>query len=160
MSENGQSPDERRRIFSSQRHQARVLAMQMMFEADFSQRPPDEILARRVSEEEISAPVTEYGSYLLRGAWAHREEYDRMIARAAPSWPLEQMARVDHNILRLAMYEMLHSDQVPIRAAINEAVELAKEFGSDASRRFINGVLGTIAAEHDGGDRTVAPGGQ
>lgn len=153
--------EDRRTQFASQRRHARALGMQMMFEADFSARPLDDILTRRFSEERLPPPVAEYAESLLRGAWEHRGEYDEMIARAAPSWPLEQMARIDRNILRIAMYEMLHGEAVPVRAAINEAVELAKEYGSDASRRFINGVLGTIAAEYTPTEsKAVAPGDQ
>ncbi len=151
--------DDKRREFAERRRGARVLAMQMMFEADFTRKPLDRILQRRLLEEEVPEPVGDYAEYLLRGAWEHRDEFDRMIAEAAPTWPLDQMARIDRNIMRLAMYEMLYSPEVPIRAAINEAVELAKEFGSDASRRFVNGVLGTIASEHGEAKRThVAPG--
>ena len=141
------SAGERRGAFAAQRRRARVLALQMLFEADFGPAHVDEILGRRLAEEETPAPVAAYAETLLRGAWAHRAEYDALIARTAPSWPVDQMARIDRNILRLAMYELLESEQVPVKAVINEAVELAKEFGSDASRRFVNGVLGTIAAE-------------
>lgn len=139
--------EDRRASWTSQRHQARALALQMIFEADFSARSVDEILAQRVEEENAPPRVATYAETLFRGAYERREEYDATIARLAPTWPLEQMARIDRNILRLALYEMLESREVPMRAAINEAVELAKEFGSDASSRFINGVLGTVAAQ-------------
>ncbi len=141
------SAQTRRGWFAEQRHLARALAMQALFEADFSRRPPEDVLRRRLEEEEFPEVAAEYAGKLVAGAWEHREEYDVLIARAAPTWPLEQMARVDHNILRVALFEMLHGREVPIKAAINEAVELAKEYGSDASRRFVNGVLGTIASE-------------
>ncbi len=134
--------------WASQRHQARELALQVLFEADFSGKAVDAILERRIAEEPRTPPVASYARELAFGVRERQAEYDETIARLAPTWPLEQMARIDRNILRLAMYEMLHSPQVPMRAAINEAVELAKQFGSEASRRFINGVLGTVAAAH------------
>ena len=138
---------DRGRTFAEQRHQARAVAMQVMFEADFSGKPLDEILERRVAEEVLGDEAASYAQDLVLGAWEHRDEHDEMIARAAPSWPLRQMPGVDRNILRLALYEMRYGKGVPMKAAINEAVELAKEFGSDASSRFVNGVLGTVAAE-------------
>ena len=76
---------------------------------------------------------------------AHRPDIDRLIQRKAPAWPLEQLAPVDRNLLRLAIYEVLFDNRVPVRAAINEAVELAKRFGSDSSPRFVNGVLGSVS---------------
>lgn len=140
------------------RHAARALALGVLFEMEFqrTEAEPAAILARRVAEEPAPEPVVAYAEGLARGAWAHRREYDALIARLAPTWPIEQMARVDRNILRLALYEMFETPEVPVRAAINEAVELAKQYGSEASRRFINGVLGTVAAEYVQG-RGAAP---
>lgn len=153
--------EERRSEFAQRRHQSRTLALEMLFEADFGILPPEAILVRRRSEESLSEAVWDYSATLLYGAWSHREEYDRILAAVAPSWPLEQMARMDRTILRLAMYELLERDEVPVKALINEAVELAKEYGTDASRRFINGVLGTLAAEHPRPRvEAVAPGGK
>lgn len=137
---------DRKGSWAALRHQARALAMQMLFEADFVDNPAHEILIRRLSEGPVPDEVAVYARELFRGAWQRRVELDDIIARTAPSWPLDQMARVDRNILRLALYEMLESSEVPLRAVINEAVELAKEYGSDASSRFVNGVLGTVAA--------------
>ncbi|MGC8873385.1 MAG: transcription antitermination factor NusB, partial [Chloroflexia bacterium] len=83
---------------------------------------------------------------LLEGVLAHRSKIDALIVEAAPNWPLDQMARIDVNILRLGIYELLFADDahIPAKGAINEAVELAKRFGSSSSRRFVNGVLGTL----------------
>ena len=86
----------------------------------------------------------EYASELVLGVCSHLAEIDAHIQSAAREWPLQQMARIDKNILRLAIYEILFNNTVPAKAAINEAVELAKQFGSNTSSRFINGVLGTI----------------
>ena len=153
------------------RHQARALAMQMLFEADFGGAPVEQIPPRRLSEppgdpeapEPVEQPVprevAEYAETLFREVWERRQEYDLLIAQLAPTWPIRQMARVDRNILRIALHEMMHVPEVPTRAAINEAVELAKEYGSEASRRFINGVLGTVAAEFvRSGEASAAPG--
>src|SRR5205814_9169205 len=74
-------------------------------------------------------------------------ELDHIIEKSAPNWPIDQMSKIDKNILRLAIFEILFDNRVPLKAAINEAVELGKRFGSDSSSRFINGVLGTVAAE-------------
>ena len=82
---------------------------------------------------------------LAEGVLAHAGELDQIIERSAPSWPLDQMSKIDKNILRLAIFEILFDNKVPLKAAINEAVELGKRFGSDSSSRFINGVLGTVA---------------
>lgn len=142
MSEN------RNREFAAQRHKARELALQMLYEADLARKEPSEVLARGLRLEEAPESVNDYAERLLRGAWEHRQEYDALISRAAPTWPLGQLATVDRNIMRLALYELLHEERVPVGAAINEAVELAKEYGGDASSRFINGVLGAIASEN------------
>ena len=90
----------------------------------------------------------------MRGTLARLAEIDAAIAAAAPEWPLSQMARIDKNTLRLAIYEILYNTAVPAKAAINEAVELAKQFGGDASSRFVNGVLGAIYTTSQQSDRT------
>ena len=87
----------------------------------------------------------DFASYLVQGTIAHLEEMDMLIARYAPEWPLDQMAVIDRNILRIAIFEFLIDGQTPVKVAINEAVELAKTYGSDSAPRFINGVLGTLA---------------
>ena len=86
-----------------------------------------------------------FASQLLQGVIEHQEEMDVLISRYAPEWPLDQMAVIDRNILRIAIYEFLINGNTPVKVAINEAVELAKTYGSDSAPRFINGVLGTIA---------------
>lgn len=103
------------------------------------------------SQVEIDPLVEDVRSYartLVEGAVAHQTELDEIIARSAPNWPVDQMSRIDKNVLRLAIFEILFDNRVPLKAAINEAVELGKRFGSDSSSRFINGVLGTVAADH------------
>lgn len=87
----------------------------------------------------------EFASRLMQGVVAYQEGMDRLIERYAPEWPLDQMAVIDRNILRMAIFEFIISDETPVKVAINEAVELAKTYGSDSAPRFINGVLGTLA---------------
>ena len=126
------------------RRQARMIALQTLYEHDVAQHALTEVLQRHVEERHLPSPVVEYAEALVLGVSEHLADIDAHIQSAAREWPLQQMARIDKNILRLAIYEILFNNTVPAKAAINEAVELAKIFGSDTSSRFINGVLGTI----------------
>ena len=106
--------------------------------------PPSE--SASADEPEPASPeVRSFARALVEGVLQHRDELDRLIVKSAPSWPIDQMSRIDKSILRVAIFEILFDNRVPMKAAINEAVELAKRFGSDSSSRFINGVLGTVA---------------
>ncbi len=126
------------------RRQARMIALQTLYEYDMANHNPTEVLQRHAEERNLHPKVTEYASELVLGACSHLADIDAHIQSAAREWPLQQMARIDKNILRLAIYEILFNNTVPAKAAINEAVELAKTFGSETSSRFVNGVLGTI----------------
>ncbi len=126
------------------RRQARMIALQTLYEYDTAHHTPTEVLQRHAEERNLHPRVVEYASELVEGVCEHLAEIDAHIQSAAREWPLQQMARIDKNILRLAIYEILFNNTVPAKAAINEAVELAKTFGGDTSSRFINGVLGTI----------------
>jgi transcription antitermination protein NusB len=126
------------------RRQARMVALQTLYEYDMTRHPSADILARHADERHLPPKVVEYAGELVAGVCDHLADIDAHIQSAAPEWPLQQMARIDKNILRLAIYEILFNTSVPAKAAINEAVELAKQFGSDTSSRFVNGVLGTI----------------
>ena len=126
------------------RRQARMIALQTLYEYDTAQHAPGEVLQRHAEERHLQQRVVEYAQELVTGVCNHLAEIDAHIQSAAQEWPLQQMARIDKNILRLAIYEILFNNTVPAKAAINEAVELAKLFGSNTSSRFINGVLGTI----------------
>jgi len=121
-----------------------MVALQTLYEYDMVHHDPHEILQRHAEERNLLPKVVEYAQELADGVCNHLADIDAHIQSAAREWPLQQMARVDKNILRLAIYEILFNNTVPAKAAINEAVELAKLFGSDTSSRFINGVLGTI----------------
>jgi N utilization substance protein B len=121
-----------------------MVALQTLYEYDTAQHAPAEVLQRHTEERHLQPKVVEYAQELIAGVCDHLADIDAHIQSAAREWPLQQMARVDKNILRLAIYEILFNNTVPAKAAINEAVELAKLFGSNTSSRFINGVLGTI----------------
>ncbi|MGH2504502.1 MAG: transcription antitermination factor NusB [Ktedonobacterales bacterium] len=128
----------------SDRRQARTVAMQTLYEFDTTGHDVDETLQRDAAGLRLSAESLAYAEELTHGVLARLEVIDAEIAKVASDWPISQMARIDKNILRLAIYEILYNNSVPAKAAINEAVELAKTFGSDTSSRFVNGVLGAI----------------
>ncbi len=130
---------------TGKRHKARVLALQALFELDTVGHPPEETLARSAEEKDASQETREFARELVDGVLADREKIDQTIQKTAPAWPLDQVAAIDRNILRLAIYEILIDNRVPMRAAINEAVELAKEYGGETSPKFINGVLGSVS---------------
>jgi len=134
------------------RHLARSVVLQTLFEWDTTHAKaadaPD-ILARNVAEfggDDVDQPFMDS---LLKGVLAKKDDIDLVIGKAAPEWPLERIAPVDRNILRLGLFELLFADrsQVPAKVAINEAIELAKTFGGDSSGRFVNGVLGAVYKE-------------
>lgn len=137
---------------SDPRHKARRLALQSLFEWIFYSRDPITILKENITraEEEATAegtPLTiekHLAQSLIDGVVNNREEIDRIITQAAPEWPIEQIAKIDLAILRLSLFELLFAKTVPPKVVIDEAVELGKEFGSEASSNFINGVLGTV----------------
>jgi len=134
------------------RHLARSVVLQTLFEWDTthaSEQDTFAILARNVAEfggDDVDQPFMDG---LLKGVLAKKDDIDLVIEKAAPDWPLERIAPVDRNILRLGLYELLFADraQVPAKVAINEAIELAKTFGGDSSGRFVNGVLGAVYKE-------------
>ena len=127
------------------RRRARAVALQTLYEFDTAHHDVESVLERHAEEEALDPRVVEFAGELVRGVLAHLDQIDAAIQSAAHhEWPLDQMAHIDKNILRLAIYEMMFDTAVPAKAAINEAVELAKTYGSDTSRRFVNGVLGTL----------------
>ena len=130
---------------AGKRRTGRVLALQALFELDTVGHPPDQTIARLLEETAASAEAEAFARELVQGVLTNRDRIDEVIRKTAPSWPLEQVAAIDRNILRLAIYEILIDNRVPMRAAINEAVELAKQFGGETSPRFVNGVLGSVS---------------
>ncbi len=144
-------PARRKKI--NPRRQARTLALQILYETDQTNHPWEEVLERTVeSAEGTSAEVVAYVRSLIEGIFQHQRSIDREIGLAAPAFPIEQLSPIDRNALRIAIYELRYSDDVPVKVAINEAVELAKRFGGESSGRFVNGVLGTVVDRLPGGD--------
>jgi transcription antitermination protein NusB len=129
-----------------ERRKARMLALQALFEFDVGHHDPLAAVDRMIADQRIQTETADFARTLVRGVVENRDELDLQISEAAPAFPLDQVAAVDRNILRLALYEILKNNETPLRAAVNEAVELAKAYGSDGSRRFVNGVLGAITA--------------
>jgi N utilization substance protein B len=130
------------------RRQARTAVLQALYEVDVAHHPPGEALDRRLGEVQLPSAVEAFARRLMAGVLGHRQQLNALIAQHAPEWPLDQMAVVDRNILRIAIYELSDAEaDTPAKVAINEAVEMAKVFGSDSSPRFINGVLGALLAE-------------
>ncbi|MDD5702265.1 MAG: transcription antitermination factor NusB [Dehalococcoidales bacterium] len=127
------------------RHKAREIALQVLYEVDSVEHKPDEALDQVLSRVEITEDVAVFARELINGVIENREHLDQNIREFAPAWPLDQISIIDRNILRLAIFEILHNRKIPVKVAINEAVELAKTFGSDNSSRFINGVLGSVS---------------
>ena len=131
---------------STSRRRSRIVAFRTLFEADLSGHPMESVLSRQLEEAGLASDARAFTSNLVAGVVDRRDEIDEVIRRHAPAFPLEDMAAVDRNILRLAIYEVLFDNRrAPLRSAINEAVEIAKGYGSESSGRFVNGVLGAVA---------------
>jgi N utilization substance protein B len=129
------------------RTRARSLALQVLYEVDIANHPPGEVLQTRLEETPLSADLAEFARQIIFGILPIAHDLDQLIAKYAPEWPLDQIAAIDRNILRMALWEFAVFHETPIKVAINEAVELAKQYGSDSAPRFVNGVLGSLA-EH------------
>ena len=128
------------------RRKARVIALQVLYEVDAVGHSVESALAHFLADGRLSEENVAFARELVNGVIQNREKLDQHIESFAPAWPVEQIPLVDRNILRLAIFEILLDNNVPIKVAINEAVELAKMFGSDNSPKFVNGVLGSVSA--------------
>ncbi len=124
-----------------------MVALQALFEVDLTAHDVTLVLRERLLAQPIPEQGAAFARHMVEAALQHRDTLDAIIQRMAPEWPLEQMAPVDRNILRLAALELLYGSDTPPKVAINEAVELAKLFGSESSGRFVNGVLGTLLSQ-------------
>lgn len=135
-----------------ERRKARKAALQALYEIDSVGHLPGKVLDARRASAKLEAEGISFLHWLVSGVIAHKTDLDQLIAKYAPEWPVEQLAVIDRNILRLAIFELVNPEaDAPPKVVINEAVELAKMFGSDSSPRFVNGVLGTTLKEihHD-----------
>lgn len=130
------------------RRRARIIAIQALYELDLTDHSPAVVLRERVGFGTFPAEGIPFAHHLVRGVLEYKEHLDGIIQRFAPEWPIEQMSPIDRNVLRMALFEFSVDGQTPVKVAINEAVELAKLFGSDSAPRFVNGVLGSLAGEN------------
>jgi len=149
------------------RTRARGIALQALYELDITNHPVGTVLQERASESDLDEELIHFFRSIVLGVLPIRTELDRFIADHAPDWPLAQVAVIDRNILRIALWEFALAEDVPLKVAINEAVELAKTYGSESAPRFVNGVLGSLASRqseivqslqnlHTGGDEIPA----
>jgi transcription antitermination protein NusB len=128
------------------RHRARELALKVLFQLEHSpEDEPGEALAYHAADERAAGDVVQFAGELVEGVTRSRAVLDDIIQDASTNWRLDQMGRVDRIVLRMAVYEIAVSRKVPVRAAINESIELAKTFSGDESGRFVNGILGKVA---------------
>lgn len=144
------------------RHLSRSIAMQSLYEWDFWGKKPealDGIVERNIREFGPGLESVDFIWQLVRGVVGHLPQLDSIIEKAAPEWPVNQITVVDRNVLRLGLFELLYEnkDEVPPKVAINEAIELGKNFSGESSGRFINGVLGTVFRELEGGMKQEEP---
>lgn len=129
------------------RRKARAVALQALYETDCTTHPAELVIEQRLEEQPLTAELDDFARRLVAGVLSRAGLVDELIHKHAPEWPLDQMAIIDRNILRMAIWEFAVDRQTPLKVAINEAVELAKLYGSDSAPRFINGVLGALAAK-------------
>ena len=128
------------------RHQARELALKVLFQLEGSDDDPEEVLLYHAAEGAAGEDSTNFARQLVGGVIANREKLDAILSETSEHWKLDQMAKVDRIILRIAVYEIAIDRKVPTKAAINESIELAKTFSGDEAGRFVNGILGRVAA--------------
>lgn len=131
------------------RTKARGVALQVLYEIDIADHPPQLVWEDRILEAGLDQQLLEFARQIIFGVLPIKDQLDRFITQHAPEWPLNQVAVIDRNILRIALWEFAVSGVTPIKVAINEAVELAKIFGSDSAPRFVNGVLGSLVARQN-----------
>lgn len=141
-----------------ERRRIRQLALQALYEIDCVGHKPEEVLARQIeSHPDLSQESLDFLRQMVLGTLEFSDALDQFIAESAPEWPVQQLAIVDRTILRLALWEFAVSNETPLKVAINEAVEIAKRFGSESSPRFVNGVLGSLADHHRDIRRQLQP---
>jgi N utilization substance protein B len=131
------------------RTKARAIALQVLYEYDLTGHPVGIILVNRFQEDEQDAKSVKFTEEIVFGVYPFILKLDEIIAHYAPEWPLDQVASIDRNIIRIALWEFAVKKCTPIKVAINEAVELGKIYGSDSTPRFVNGVLGSLVSKYD-----------
>jgi N utilization substance protein B len=128
------------------RTKARGIALQALYEIDMTGHAPGQTILERLEAEQLETSLAEFVRQIVAGVMPITAELDNFIAQHAPDWPLDQVAIIDRNIIRIALWEFAVAGCTPVKVAINEAIELAKMYGSDSTPRFVNGVLGSLAA--------------
>lgn len=144
----------------SNRHLSRTIAMQTLYEWDFNHRSQKltEVLENSVKNQAVGLEDSSFIENLVKGVTKNFKEIDEIISKYAPEWPIDKITVIDRNILRLGIYELKFSDQDnPPKVIINEAIEMAKNFGSDSSGKFVNGVLGAVYNDMASSQKSKAP---
>lgn len=144
----------------SNRHLARTIAMQSLYEWDFNEKEDDVVKVLQHNLKEFAPDFDDKGfaESIVNGVIENQKEIDQLITTYAPEWPLDQITVVDRNVLRIGIFELKFSPEIPPKVAINEAIELAKTFGGESSGKFVNGVLGTIFKKmEEGGEEKKTP---
>jgi N utilization substance protein B len=131
------------------RRRARTVALKALYELDTTAHQPGIVLTQRLAEETLTSDGEVFARQLVTGVLQNRAKLDQLIHEHAPEWPIDQMAVIDRNVLRIAIYEFSIARVTPLKVAINEAIEMAKTYGADSAPRFINGVLGSLATQLD-----------
>jgi N utilization substance protein B len=139
------------------RTKARSIALQVLYEVDLTGHLPGVVLQNRLEEENIDDNQVEFITSIVMGVYPIIRQLDEFIAQHAPEWPLDQVAIIDRNILRIALWEFAVEGCTPLKVAINEAIELAKLYGSDSTPRFVNGVLGSLAERQNEITQSIRP---
>ena len=129
------------------RRAARELALNVLYQVDVAKIPPQEALETAIENVGLEEAAAEFATTLVNGVLEHQKSIDKKLKELSVGWQLQRQPAVDRNILRMAMYEILHLDNIPASVSINEAVDLAKKFSTEESGRFVNGVLGTLVRE-------------
>lgn len=129
------------------RRRARAAVLQALYELDFINHKVERALRARLEEQPLPESAEEFAEMLAAGVDSQRTFLDDVVKQLAPEWPISQIAAIDRNVLRIAIYELLFEPDIPPKVAINEAVELAKTFGGESSPRFVNGVLGSLVSQ-------------
>jgi N utilization substance protein B len=130
------------------RRAARELALKVLFQIDVGKLPPEEVLETSFEQVPVDPDEQAYVTEVVRGTLAHLAEVDRIIGSLAAGWKLERIANVDKNVLRLALYEIDHREDIPTSVSVNEAIEIAKKYSTEDSGKFVNGILGSYLRQH------------
>jgi transcription antitermination protein NusB len=131
------------------RTRARSIALQALFEIDLTGHLPGVVIEERLEESDLDEELSTFARLIVVGVYPLFDTLDQFIAKHAPEWPMDQVATIDRNIMRMALWEFAIYGKTPIKVVINEAVELSKLYGSDSTPRFVNGVLGSLAARQN-----------